>query len=144
MGVLSDKSTHVAVIVVLSGIMQFGHSRIVPGYTMVVRENEPIPNTGEPVWGYSEADGPHTWSRNFASCSGQRQSPIDLVSEFSIHRTVSRHKEKPRLAQHLGFAGTFESALDFKVVDLVELEADSGVDVDLSGDHVTIGADAGV
>jgi len=143
---VSEKSILMAMIVFMSYVMD-GNTRIVPS-PETGTYYQTVPETGKPVedpeWGYSEADGPHTWARNFpVSCTGQKQSPIDLLPESAAHLTVPHHKKDRLALHHRGFA-SLESTLDIKAGDLFEFGADTGLDLDVSGDHLSLGADTGV
>jgi len=140
--------------IVISGIPDVCHSRIVPpgiqDYNINHLDNsiddKPEKTKGEPSWGYSKADGPHTWPRNFPMwCAGQSQSPIDLVSDYAIHLTVSHrskdHHQESRGPQ-FGRIGV-ESAVDVKIGDSVDFGADSGLEVELDEDGLGLEADAG-
>ena len=73
--------------IVISGIPDVCHSRIVPpgiqDYNINHLDNsiddKPEKTEGEPSWGYSKADGPHTWPRYVI-----RSFAVQKIRDFSF------------------------------------------------------------
>jgi len=124
----------------LSGVC---HARIVPsGNSINYLPDEPskVPSVtpGEPSWGYTAADGPHTWAKNFpVSCAGQSQSPIALGWEFATHVTVS-HPPKAEDAKYEPYPDTRPPPVVEAEDECLEDPAEIALVVDKSGSMTPI------